>query len=87
MWISEFGGDNDVSNQAEGFRTALQVFKALPVEGIFAYMWRSDDARRVDPEPPGVGYNICADAETGLGMPSYYVFLDQLSNSTIRPSG
>lgn len=77
VWIAEFGSDGDDNKQAEDYRTMLGHLKTLPVEGIFPWTWRSDVAG-MEWDAPGMGYNICADAEAGLGRPAYQVFINEL---------
>ncbi len=70
VWISEFGTDKQGSEGVEIYRTMLSHLHTLPVQGIFPWMWRGDSAVP-NPEPPGTGYNICADPITGSGTEAY----------------
>ncbi len=85
VWISEFGNRGGDSTQGmELFKEILSYLKTLPVEGLFVWMWRSDTIDEKF-EPQAIKFNICADAVTGDGGPRYYIFVNDLLNTTDTP--
>ncbi len=85
VWISEFGSkDGDSDQGIKSFKTMLDYLKTLPIEGMFPWSWRSDiDDEKF--EPLGVRYNICANADTGMGGPRYSIFINELAVSQSIP--
>ncbi len=72
--ITEFGyTSNDNNLQEANFRTMVDLFKSLPLDGWTAWEWRCDWVS--DNVPIGEGYNRCASAG-GTPRPAYYEIMN-----------
>jgi hypothetical protein len=75
IWISEFGSSLAGSNRVAAFQYTLDFLKSLPIQGALGWMWRSDKDE-VNPDPPNIGFNMCASSQTGLGNQKYDSFIN-----------
>lgn len=75
VWITEFGTSLSREDGIDVYRNTLDFFTTLPVAGIFPWMWRSDKELE-NPDPPNIGYNICASSQTGEGNEKYNIFVN-----------
>lgn len=74
VWITEFGyPSDDDSEQQAAYKSYLNSFKDLSLDGLIAWYWRGDSPKQ-NPGLPGKGNNLCSDS-LGTPRPAYNEFL------------
>jgi uncharacterized repeat protein (TIGR02543 family) len=75
--ISEFGyASSDSDLQATYIQESMQFYQTLPIEFCLVWYWQSDRAIPTTFGDGGMGYNLCADAQTGNARSAYNVLID-----------